>query len=189
MESIIGWDQYLFELVNSQWNHSFFDLVLPYWRDKKTWFPLYLIIMAFSIYKFKLKSLFFILAVILATGLADLCSSQLLKKNVKRVRPCNDIEMKEDVRLLVGCGKAYSFTSSHAANHFAIATFISLTLGLIYRKIRWPFYFWAGTIAYAQVYVGVHYPLDVIVGSLIGILIGHLVAKLYLSAEKIRLPL
>jgi undecaprenyl-diphosphatase len=188
MESLITWDQHLFEFINNVWTNPLLDTVFPDWRDKKTWYPLYLFIIIFSIYKFKLKGLFFVLAVILSIGLADLCSSQLLKKNVKRLRPCNDIEMKDDVRLLVHCGKAYSFTSSHAANHFAIATFISLTLGLIYRKIRWPLYLWAASIAYGQVYVGVHYPLDVLVGSLIGIAVGYLVAKLYLSADKIRLP-
>jgi len=91
------------------------------------------------------------------------------------------------VRLLVHCGRAYSFTSSHAANHFAIAVFISLTLGLLYSWIKWPLLLWAGSIAYGQVYVGVHYPLDVIVGSLVGIIIGYLVAKLYLSAEKLKI--
>ena len=185
MEYIIEIDQQLFELINGTWTNGFLDMVFPWWRDKKTWYLLYLIIIGFALMKFRLKGLYFILAVVLSLGLADLCSSQLMKKNVKRLRPCNDMEFKEDVRLLVHCGRAYSFTSSHAANHFAIASFISLTLGLLYGWIRWPLLLWAGSISYGQVYVGVHYPLDILVGGLIGILIGFIGAKLYLRAEKI----
>ena len=138
MESLIAWDHYFFELLNGVWTNEFLDQIMPLWRDKKTWYPLYLLIIGFSLYQFKWRGLYFILVVVLSIGLADFCSSQILKKKVQRLRPCNNTEMQAEVRLLVGCGRAYSFTSSHAANHFAIATFISLTLGLIYRKIRWP---------------------------------------------------
>lgn len=189
METLIELDQQVFEWINGEWTWSILDQIMPWWRDKKTWYPLYIFIIIFSVVKFRLKGLYFILAVVLSIGLADLCSSQLLKKNVKRLRPCNDLEFKEEVRLLVHCGRAYSFTSSHAANHFAIATFISLTLGLMYGWIKWPLMLWAGSIAYGQVYVGVHYPLDILVGSLIGILVGFLIAKLYLRADKLKIDI
>jgi undecaprenyl-diphosphatase len=74
----------------------------------------------------------------------------------------------------VKCGNAYSFTSSHATNHFAIATFLSLTLGKRFKKIKWPLLTWAGMICLAQVYVGVHFPLDVFCGAILGMIIGWL---------------
>jgi undecaprenyl-diphosphatase len=128
---------------------------------------------------------YLLLALFLTVGIADLVSSKGLKKTVKRVRPCNDPAIQDEVVLLVGCGKAYSFTSSHATNHFAIGAFLAMTLGLYYKRWRWLFYFWAGSIAFGQVYVGVHYPLDVIVGSILGLLIAYLMKSLYFRLNKI----
>ncbi|MEY2901476.1 MAG: hypothetical protein RLY89_582, partial [Bacteroidota bacterium] len=84
------------------------------------------------------------------------------------------------VRLLLpNCGSGYSFTSSHATNHFAFAVFIFITMGQVLGKWKWAFLFWAGSVAYAQVYVGVHYPIDVLVGGLLGTLIGFISANLF----------
>jgi membrane-associated phospholipid phosphatase len=180
LEQLLELDRELFSLLNGQWHNSFFDALLPYWREKLFWVPLYLALAAFAFYRFRLKALYFILAVALTVGLADTISSKGLKKNVQRLRPCQDSELQAEVRLLVGCGRSYSFTSSHAANHFALSAFIALVWGRLFRRIRWPLMLWAGSIAYAQVYVGVHYPLDVIMGGLLGALVGIVMAKLYL---------
>ena len=179
MTELLQLDEQLFHLINVDWHVSWLDSIMPIWRDKKTWIPLYLLLALFAVIRFRLRGLWWILAVGLTVGAADATSSHLIKKNVQRVRPCNDPELRDEVQLLAGCGKGYSFTSSHAANHFAMATFIALTLGLLYPWLRWPFWLWAGSIAFGQVYVGVHYPLDVIVGSLLGVLIGYLFARIY----------
>ncbi|MCB0570653.1 MAG: phosphatase PAP2 family protein [Phaeodactylibacter sp.] len=184
---ILQLDQQLFHLLNGEWHNAFFDAIMPYWRDKETWFPLYALFGIFLAYRYRLRGLYFILAVVLTVGLADLASSQGFKKHVRRLRPCQDTEIQAGARLLVGCGRSYSFTSSHAANHFAMAAFIALTLGRIYRRIRWPLFLWAASIAYGQVYVGVHYPLDVIAGGLLGVLIGIVVAKVYLRVKAVQL--
>lgn len=189
MTEILEIDQWLFHLINSEWHLSFLDAILPYWREKKFWIPFYVLLAAFITWKFRWKVIYFLIAVAVTVAVSDTISSQVLKKSVQRIRPCNDVDLMHDVVLLVGCGKAYSFTSSHAANHFAVATFISLTLGLFYPKIRWPLMLWAASIAYAQVYVGVHYPLDVIVGGLLGAGIGYLVAKVYLRFDRYKLSL
>jgi undecaprenyl-diphosphatase len=162
---------------------------MPYWRDKKFWFPAYVLLMVFIIYRFRVKGVYLLLTLFLTVGIADLVSSQGLKKTVKRVRPCNDPAIQDEVVLLVGCGKAYSFTSSHATNHFAIGAFLAMTLGLYYKRWRWLFYFWAASIAFGQVYVGVHYPLDVIVGSILGFLIAYLVKSLYFRLNKIAISI
>ncbi len=180
MTNLLALDEQLFQLINEGWQHPWLDAVMPFWRDKRTWIPLYLIIAGFVGYKFKLKGLFLILSLILTVAIADTVSSQLVKKTVHRIRPCNDATLAFDVRTLVPCGSGYSFTSSHATNHFAVATFLSMTLGFYYRRIRLPLYLWAASIALGQVYVGVHYPLDVIAGALLGAGIAFLIAKLYL---------
>lgn len=185
LEAILEFDEQLFRVINGQWHNEVLDFILPYWREKKFWYPLYLALLVFIIYRFRVKGIYLLLALFLTVGLADTVSSKVLKKSVKRVRPCNDPTIKDDVVLLVGCGKAYSFTSSHATNHFAIGTFLALTLGLYYKRWRWLFYFWAGSIAFAQVYVGVHYPLDVIVGSILGIIIAYIIKLVYVKFRKI----
>ncbi len=189
IQTLLELDLRLFELMNGSWHHPWLDWLFPWWREKLTWVPFYLLLAGFSAVKFRLKALGFILALILSVGLADTVSSKLLKPAVHRLRPCNTPELKEEVRLLTGCGKAYSFTSSHAANHFAVAAFLSLTLGLWYPGWRLWLYLWAGSISYGQVYVGVHYPSDVLGGALIGLIIGNIVAKMYLRLPKLRIPL
>lgn len=110
----------------------------------------------------------------LSVGASDLTSSFLIKENIQRIRPCNDKIFQKQVFLRAPCGSGYSFTSSHAANHFAIATFLSLAIGNILSIYRYMLFFWAVSIGFAQVYVGVHYPLDVFVGFGVGWIFGLL---------------
>jgi undecaprenyl-diphosphatase len=175
--TIVGWDESLFHLLNGEWTNPVLDEVMPWWRDKKTWIPLYVLLAVFAVYRFRLKGLYFILGVALTVGVADTVSSKVMKPTFERLRPCNNTELPFEVVQRGGCGGGYSFTSSHATNHLAIAWFIALTLGRIYQWIRWPFWIWAVSIAYGQVYVGVHYPLDVFIGGCIGSLIGFVLAK------------
>ncbi len=185
LNELIQFDHQLFHLINGEWHHPWLDAIMPLWRDKKTWIPFYVLLAGFLFYKYHWKGLVLVAAVGLTVGLADIASSKGLKKSVERLRPCQDVEVRAEARLLVGCGRSYSFTSSHAANHFALATFLALTLGRVYRRIRWPLWLWAASIAYGQVYVGVHYPLDVFFGALVGILIAYIMAKVYLHREVI----
>ncbi len=180
MEQVIAADQFLFELINGQAHNAVLDWLMPIWREKSTWVPLYIALAAFVGYKYRIQGLYLVLALALAVGLADTVSSKIIKPSVHRLRPCNDPALKDEVQLLVHCGSGYSFTSSHASNHFAVASFLSLTLGLHYRRIRWPLYLWAASIALGQVYVGVHFPLDIFIGAILGIIIGNIVAKTYL---------
>ena len=107
-----------------------------------------------------------------------------------RLRPCADPEMEFKVRLLLNyCSGGYSFTSSHATNHFGFAMFVTQTLKPYITKYRWILFVWAGTIAYGQVYVGVHYPLDIVVGAFLGCGIGYMVASFYNRRVATRYPL
>lgn len=120
---------------------------------------------------------------ITAVGSADFISSQVVKKSVQRVRPCNDTNIAQ-VRPLVRCGSGYSFTSSHATNHFALSYFLFATVGFQFKKIRGWLIAWASSVAYAQVYVGVHYPMDVFSGMILGILIAKIFVWMYEKSGK-----
>lgn len=172
MTGLILFDDTLFFLVNSGCQNAFFDWLMPLLRNKYIWLPFYIFIASFLLLNFQRKGLVALVALVLAVAVADNISSQLIKKSVQRLRPCKVLEPQKDMYLRVPCGSGYSFPSSHATNHFTVATYLVLLLGRLFKWIKLPLVLWATTIAFAQVYVGVHYPLDVIGGALLGILVG-----------------
>ena len=176
MEQLLHLDQSLFHFINHDCKNIFLDGLLPYWRNKYVWIPFYLILLIAIIQRFHKKGLILVAALLLSVSMTDFTSSWLIKNQVERIRPCNQVGFKETAHLLVPCGSGYSFTSSHAANHFSIAIFLILTVGVVWTRLRLLFFLWALSIALAQVYVGVHYPLDVLGGAIIGSLIGGLSA-------------
>lgn len=169
---IINWDIHVFEFINSGLSSEFFDAVLPAMREPLFWIPLYVFLLAFMLFNYGKKSYWFVLVMILSVGSSDIASSRIIKKTVQRVRPCNNDDVKVIKR--VRCGSGYSFTSSHAANHFSLAVFAISTLGQHLPKIKPWLWFWAGLISFSQVYVGVHFPIDIICGAIVGIIIGKL---------------
>lgn len=181
MTELLQIDQYLFHLINMVWTSEWLDTLMPLWRNKYIWLPFYVFLVSFLMINFGKKGYILFIFAVLTIGVADTLSSKVIKKTVQRVRPCNDPAMANFVDLKVKCGGGYSFTSSHATNHFALAVFLIFTLGKRFRWIKWGLLFWAATIAYGQVYVGVHYPLDVFIGAILGTLIGTLIATFYSS--------
>ena len=188
LESLQHVDAALFQFINSSLSNPLFDTLLPWCREKWFWMPLYVFVAAFSVLNFGGKGWVIILGLALSAGLADFTSSTLIKKNVQRIRPCNDLEMVDNLQLRVPCGGGYSFTSSHAANHFAAAVFLIYIFGGLARWIRPVALIWAGLIAFSQVYVGVHYPGDVFFGALLGIAIGWWTASTVRRLSGKRLP-
>ena len=174
-EWLIRADRKLFALINQQLSHPFLDAIFPWWRETITWTPLYLFLLIFVI-----ANLPWIIMALITILLSDQISSSIIKPIFARLRPCNEPELAGSVRLLLdGCGAGYSFTSSHATNHFAIAVFLMITLQNWLKGYGWIFLLWAGTVAYGQVYVGVHYPLDIVGGALLGSGIGFFTARFY----------
>ncbi|TAK44738.1 MAG: phosphatase PAP2 family protein [Saprospiraceae bacterium] len=189
MTELLQWDEQMFHLINGGWHHPFFDAVLPLLRNPYTWFPLYLFLLSFLLLNFKKQGIYCLIALALTVGVSDALSSQLIKKNVRRARPCKVYDAPADIHLLVSCGSGYSFPSSHAANHFSMAVFLCLTLGRVFRWIKIPLLLWAATIGFAQVYVGVHYPLDVLAGSILGCLTAgaiYWLSQKYLTLENMK---
>lgn len=184
LETIINLDISLFNLINQDLSNSFFDAVMPILRNKYTWLPFYIFIVGFAGINLKWKGAWLIFCLIVAVGVGDTLSSKLIKKSVKRLRPCKTEQLVDDVQVRVHCGSGYSFTSSHATNHFAVAVFLVFALGQIIPKCKWPLLIWAAAISFAQVYVGVHYPFDVLAGAILGSLIGFAFGKYYLLKAK-----
>lgn len=173
-------DYHLFSKLNVEWHNGFLDTVLPFVREPFFWMPFYLFLLIFVLLNFRYKGIFWVIFILINAMLSDFISSSIIKENIFRLRPCRDPFWAHHVRFLVSyCPRSSSFTSSHAVNHFAAATFIFIT----FRKAisnKWLFVFlWAVLISYAQVYVGVHFPVDVIAGGIVGVIIGYATSSLF----------
>ncbi len=175
METILQWDYFLFELINGQWHNAFLDWLMPMWREKAFWAPLYLFLFVWLVQKHGEATAAVVIFAILTIVLSDQLSSTIIKPFFERFRPCQTEALSYQVRLLIPhCGSGYSFVSSHATNHFAIATCLSM---VFFPHFRWVVplgFLWAASISYGQVYIGVHFPVDVIGGALLGIFIGSI---------------
>ena len=173
-------DRNFFLLLNKKLANPAFDAVLPFLREGNFWAPLYLFILLFVILNWGKQGAWWCVAFIVTVAIADLFGTHGLKETVQRLRPCNDPAIMEYVRLILKrCPGGYSFVSNHAANHFGLATFMILTLKPIFGRRMWFAYLWALLISFSQIYVGVHYPLDVAAGALLGMLAGYFTASVY----------
>jgi undecaprenyl-diphosphatase len=180
LTQLIAKDHALFSNINGKWTNPFFDGLMPWLRHSNNWIPLYVVLLSFLIYKWGKNSWKWLVLVGVNVTLTDQISSHLFKPYFHRLRPCADPELMQQTRLLLDhCSGGFSFTSSHAANHFGIAVFLVVTLQPLLKNYRYLFLIWAAIIAYAQVYVGVHFPLDIFVGAIIGIIVGYFNGKLF----------
>ena len=176
---LISIDHNIWYFLNVLWHNEVLDAIIPYFRNQWTWTPLYLFLAVFMPMNFGRKGVMWCVFFILTFAISDHISASMLKPLFHRLRPCNDPHLSKMVHLLVPCGSGLSFPSSHAANHFALAVFSGITLRSRIKWI-WPVaMFWAVSVAYAQVYVGVHFPLDVTAGAVVGSLAGILTGKVY----------
>ena len=189
-QKIIQWDHDLFIQLNSKWTNPFFDTLMPFMRHSITWIPLYLFILVFVLLNFRTKAFWWIIFFLVTVALTDMTGAKLFKYGFERIRPCNNPAMLEHLRLLVRCPGGYSFISNHAANHFGMATFLFFTFHHLLKNRLWLAFLWAGSIGYAQVYVGVHYPSDIAGGMALGIIFGTFTGLMFnkyfglLSPEK-----
>jgi undecaprenyl-diphosphatase len=183
LEQLIQFDQNLFFTINHGLSNSFFDWLMPALRNRFFWTPLYLFIIIFSIRTYGKQGWIMILFLGLTFGCTDFISSSLIKPTVQRLRPCNDPEIKSDVKNLIDCGSGYSFPSSHASNHFGLAVFLIVMFFSKWKLILPIGLLWAASISFAQVYVGVHYPVDILAGAILGGMIGFIMGKILLASK------
>lgn len=179
LQRLLSWDFIAFRFVNQVFVNDWFDTVLPLLRIPVFWVPLYVFIGVYAwrnILPWRLAALWMV-GFGATAGLCDTVSSHILKELIFRPRPCADRVWAADIRgLWVYCSSLSSFPSSHATNHFGMAAFVFWAGRAYFGAWRVLFWLWAFAISYAQVYVGLHYPLDILCGALVGTAIGGLLA-------------
>ncbi len=168
IETISYWDEKAFLWLNS-FHWEALDPVVLQLTQTITWIPLYVLLL-YLIYRIDSKNIVWILGgVMLTILLTDQVSSGLMKPYFERLRPCHDPRWEGMMHVYGRCGGLYGFVSSHAANTFGLATFLTLKLGKKQKSIAWLFLY-ALMVSYTRIYLGVHYPLDLIFGALVGVL-------------------
>ncbi|WP_445716315.1 phosphatase PAP2 family protein [Flavobacterium sp.] len=184
LEQLKEIDSQLFLFLNGKHN-TFFDPIMYWASDKLFWFPFYLFLVVIIFCEYKKRGIYVLLAIGILITLCDQTASNLIKNTVKRLRPSHEPALQNIIHLSqAGKGGQYGFISSHSANAFGLATFLILLLPKKYNWLKIIIIFWAVLVAYSRVYNGVHYPSDVIVAIILGIIYGFL-AKFVLSKFQI----
>ncbi len=175
MQSLLNWDRATLRQINAVWHNPFLDWLMPLLRNADLWTPLYFFLVLFALVNYKKTGWWWFLMAAITVIASNIISSDIIKQNIHRLRPANDPALAGWLRRLPGIAfpQSSSFTSSHAANHFSMATFFYLTFKNEIGKWAPLFFVWAAAICYAQMYVGVHFPIDIICGGIIGALIGY----------------
>ncbi|TPE45893.1 phosphatase PAP2 family protein [Pontibacter mangrovi] len=178
VEALEQLDKEVFVYLNDL--HSpFWDAVMVFVSEKLVWIPFYLGLVGYLVWRYRRQSILMILLVVLAIGLSDFIASGLMKPYFMRLRPCHDPTLSGIVNIVEGCGGRYGFISSHAANTFALAVFFNLILSDRYFIFKVVLVAWAVVVTYSRIYLGVHFPADVLLGALLGALMAFLCSMLY----------
>jgi undecaprenyl-diphosphatase len=159
--------------INSH-NSPFMDKIMWVFSERNTWIPLYLLLLGIIIYRFKKQSWIILLGVVVLIVLSDQISSGIIKHLVERLRPSHDPAISSQLHIVKNYrGGLYGFISSHAANTFAIAVFLAL---IFKRKVfNYGIIIWASLVSFSRIYLGVHYPGDVLCGAILGTCLGFLI--------------
>lgn len=189
MDQVIALDKALFLLLNRQ-HTLWLDPVMVFLSNTWCWLPLYLILVVQIVRMYKSKSWIPLLAIALVILMSDQITTTLMKPFFARVRPSHEPSLVNLIHLVNGYkGGLYGFASSHAANTFGVATFLSL----LFQQKPWHLWLfvWPVVVSYSRIYLGVHYPGDILAGAIVGILCGWVAFILYkqVSARYDPIPL
>lgn len=176
-------DTHLFLFLNGIHN-AFFDPIMYWFSNTLIWLPMYLLIAFIIVRQYRMKGVVLILFLGVVTAFCDQIASHLIKNLVLRLRPSHEPELLGLIHLSkAGPGGMYGFVSSHAANAFGFAAFIGFVLDSNLKVLKYWLFIWAFLVSYSRIYNGVHYPGDVIVGGVLGMLIGWGMSKFYQFIE------
>ncbi len=168
LETLTIFDRQLFHFINVTCANPVTDVIMPQITSDLNLRIAFGLIIVLLFWKGTRERRWLVVGSIVALAISDLTSSSLVKPLVERPRPCHNLT---DINLLVNCGAGFSMPSSHAANAFAQWMFWSATVP----KLRWHLFVVACLVAISRLFVGVHYPGDILIGGLIGILVGGIV--------------
>lgn len=170
-------DRQLFLFLNG-FHTEWLDQLMYWITNKYTWFPVYFLLVAAIIWKYRIRGLIMCLGMVMAVTISDQITSGWMKPFFARLRPCQVPSLQQLVHVVAGCGGKYGFASSHASTTFALASTVWLMLRSWSPWFGWAFA-WSAIVAYSRIYVGVHYPLDILTGAAVGLVVGWLVYQFY----------
>lgn len=179
LEQLVELDKELFLYLNGLGTTTW-DAFWMFYTDKLHWIPFYAVLL-YLIFKRVNTKMFILTLVVIALMITFTDQITNLFKNViaKRPRPCHEDELVQTMRLLKSwCGGKYGYFSGHASNSMAVAIFCGLTLRKKYKYLIYMLITWAFAMAYSRIYIGVHYPLDILSGMLFGAFSGFMFYKL-----------
>ena len=179
IDKILEYDTQFFLFLNG-FHNDFWDTIMLMITRKETWFPFYLVLIFFFIKNYKNKAVLILLFFALTVVASDQISV-LLKETIQRLRPVHNPDIQHMVHNVLRKGGLHGFVSSHAANSFAIFVFTSRVFKS--RQYRILLFSWAVLISYSRIYSGVHYPLDILGGAILGWIIGVAMFKLLMFVE------
>ena len=167
MDIFYSFDLAIFYLLNHTISTGFLDKFFSIITDVQKWYIAYFILIAIAFFKGGRRGKIAVIGLILMIVVTDQTGYRLLKELFERVRPCNFLS---DAITPIGCAGGYSFPSNHALNNFAAAVFLMR----LFPNYKWVFIIVASLVSISRIYLGVHYPSDVVGGALIGVAFGYL---------------
>ena len=176
MDFLLQLDTAVFYFINVGLQNSFFDWFMPFITERTHWFPVWAAAVIGLLWKGGKKGRTAVILIIPVIFLSDQLSAHVLKPLIARPRPCVALP---DVYMLVEIKRSFSFPSAHAANFFATATFFNY----FYPRYRWWYFTAAFLVALSRVSIGVHYPLDIIAGGILGALCAYAVIFIWRTTE------